>query len=145
MRQREPSFQQDVLGTLAVACPPAVAQLPSLTDPVTLPLQDGAVGEVLPGDAVEDVVEEVVNEPLPEPVEQVVRDSPVAPIRDEVRRLVNETTGTGGGSGGGGSGGGGSTGNGSSSGGGGSSPGGTTGSGGTSGGQNGSGDSTSPR
>jgi hypothetical protein len=130
---------------LAAACPSAGAQLPKLTDPVKVPLNDGAVGDLVPGETVEQVVDEVASEPLPEPVENVVQDSPVAPVRDEVRRIVKETTGAGGGGGGGGSGGGGSTGSGSSSGGSGSATGGTTGSGGTSGSGNGSGGSTTRR
>jgi hypothetical protein len=69
---------------------PAGAQLPN----VQLPVEDGAVGDVVPGD----VVEETLNEPLPAPVEDVVNDSPVAPLRDEVRRVVGGTTGGGGGS-----------------------------------------------
>jgi len=67
------------LAALAVAAP-AGAQLPN----VQLPLEDGAVGDVVPGDT----VEETLNEPLPAPVENVVNDSPVAPLRDEVRRVV---------------------------------------------------------
>jgi Stage II sporulation protein E (SpoIIE) len=64
----------------------------------------------------------------------VVADSPVAPVRDEVRRIVNETTGDGGsGGGGGGSGGGGSGGTGSGA------SGSGTGSGSGSGGSTGSG------
>jgi Stage II sporulation protein E (SpoIIE) len=105
------------LGFLAVACPPASAQLPDLTGPVKLPLEDGAARELVPGDAVENVVDEVVSQELPGPVEQVVDDSPVAPVRDELRRIVSETTGGGdGGSGGGTGNGGGSTGSGSSAG-----------------------------
>ena len=69
-------------------------QLPN----VQLPVEDGTVGDVVPGD----VVEETLNEPLPAPVEDVVNDSPVAPLRDEVRRVVGGTTGGGGGGGGGG-------------------------------------------
>jgi hypothetical protein len=123
------------LAALAVACPQAGAQLPKVTDQVKLPVEDGALAEALPGDVMEDAVEEVVSESLPEPVEQVVQDSPVAPVRDEVKRVVNQATGGGdGGGGGGGSGG-------SSSGAGGSSTRGTTGSSG----QNGSGGSTNPR
>jgi hypothetical protein len=76
------------LAVLAFAVP-AGAQLPN----VQLPVDDGAVGEVVPGD----VAEETLNEPLPEPVEGVVNDSPVAPVRDEVRRVVGGTTGAGGG------------------------------------------------
>ena len=49
---------------------------------------------------------DVVNAPLPEPVEDVVQSSPVAPVRDEVRRVGRQATG---GSGGGGPGGGGSS------------------------------------
>ncbi len=56
-----------------------------------LPLPDGSVGDALPGD----VIEETLNEPLPGPVEDVVNDSPVAPVRDEVRRVVGGTTGSG--------------------------------------------------
>jgi hypothetical protein len=117
------------LAALALACPPVGAELPKLTDPVTLPLKDGAVGDAVPGDAVEKIIEEVVSEPLPEPIEEVVQQSPVAPVRDEVRELVKETVGSGP----------------SSSGGAGSSTGGTTGTGGTSGTPNGSGGSTTPR
>jgi serine phosphatase RsbU (regulator of sigma subunit) len=100
------------LGALALASPPAAAQLPDLGDAVKLPVQDGAVRDLVPGDVVEDTVAGVVDEPLPEPVEQVVRESPVAPVREEVRRVVKETTETGGGGGGSGA-----TGNGSSTGG----------------------------
>jgi Stage II sporulation protein E (SpoIIE) len=104
------------LGVLAAACPTAAAQLPELTGPVKLPLEDGSVGDAVPDGPVKDVVGGVVNQDLPDPVEQVVEDSPVAPVRDEVRRIVNQSTGGGGGSGGGGNGGGGSTGSGSSNG-----------------------------
>ena len=91
------------LAALAFACP-AAAQLPSVKVPVQLPnvqvpLQDGAVGDALPGA----VVEETVNEPAPAPVEDVVSESPLAPVREELRRVVGDTTG--GGNGGGGSGG----------------------------------------
>jgi hypothetical protein len=89
-----------VLG-LTIACPPASAQLPQLPRlpqlPITsdrgpVPLQDGTVGELPPGS----IVEDVVNEPLPAPVEDVVSGSPVAPIREEIRRIVGETgNGTG--------------------------------------------------
>jgi hypothetical protein len=124
-----------------VAAPGARAALPDLTSPVKapaqLPLKDRAVGDALP-DTVGVVVDEVVNEPLPQPVEDVVESTPVAPVRDEVRRVVNQTTG--GGSGGGGGGGGGSTGEGSSTGGG--TGGGSTGSGG---GNAGAGNSTGNR
>jgi len=130
---------------LVAAAPPATAGLPGVGDavkmPVELPLKDGAVGDLLPGGTVEDVVDDVVNEPLPEPVEEVVQNSPVAPVRDEVRRVVNETTGGSGGGGGSGSGSGGSgagaAGNGSST--GGQTGGGGTGGGGSGGGQTGSG------
>ena len=130
------------LGALVAAGAPAAAQLPDLSGPVSVPLDDAALQEVVPGDAVEDAARDVVSQPLPEPAEQVVKDSPVAPIRDEVRRVVKETTGTvggvvGGGLGGGGGSGGGTTGTGSST-------GGSTGasSGGSSGGSR---DSTGPR
>jgi serine phosphatase RsbU (regulator of sigma subunit) len=87
---------------LALACPAALAQL--------TPLPELSGTEVLPGSAVEDLVgdavpgaKELVNEPLPGPVEDVVADSPVAPVRDEVRRLVGGADdGSGGGNGGGG-------------------------------------------
>jgi hypothetical protein len=93
------------LVALVAACPAAYAQLPNLLPPVKLPVKDGAVGDLLPGDAAQDIVDDVVNEPLPGPVEDVVESSPVAPVRDEVRRVVKETTGTvGGGSGGSGGG-----------------------------------------
>ena len=105
------------LGALAVACPIAGAQLPDLTGPVKLPVDDGAVGDTVPGGPAKDAVNDVVNQDLPDPVERVVEDSPVAPVRDEVRRIVNQSNGGGGGSGGGGNGGGGgSTGTGSGSG-----------------------------
>ena len=127
------------LGVLAVACPTAVAQLPNLTGPVKLPVEDGAVGDAQPDGPVEDVVSGVVNQDLPDPVEQVVQDSPVAPIRDEVRRTANQATGGDGGSGGGGGGGnvGGSTGTGSGSGSGSGSGAGSGGSGGNGGGTRG--------
>jgi hypothetical protein len=88
---------------------PAGAQLPTVKLPVQLPgvqlpVENGAVGDALPGD----VVEDTLNEPLPAPVEDVVSDSPVAPLREEVRRVVGDTTGGGGGGGGSGSGSGGS-------------------------------------
>ncbi len=88
------------LAALALAAP-ASAQVPSFKVPVQLPtvqlpLPDDTVGDALPGD----VVEETLNEPLPGPVEDVVNDSPVAPVRDEVRRVVGGTTGGGGGGGG---------------------------------------------
>ncbi len=67
---------------------------------VQLPLEDGAVGEALPGD----VVEDTLDEPLPQPVEDVVNQTPVAPIREEARRVVGGTTGGGTGNGGGGTG-----------------------------------------
>jgi hypothetical protein len=115
---------------------PAGAQLPTVKVPVQLPkvelpLEDGALGDVVPGD----VVEETLNEPLPAAVEDVVNDSPVAPLREEVRRVVGDTTG-GSGGGGGGSGGG-SSGGGSSGAGNGSSTSGTTGTGTGSSGQDG--------
>jgi hypothetical protein len=118
----------------AVTAPSAIAALPDLTNqvkvPVQLPLKDGAVGDRLPGDTGEDVVGDVVNEPLPQPVEDVVQNSPVAPVRDEVRRVVNQATGGGSGGGGSGGGGGGTGGGGSGSG---SAPGARTGTGGGSG------------
>jgi hypothetical protein len=43
------------------------------------------------------VVEETLYEPLPAPVEDVVSESPVAPVREEVRRVMGHTTGGGGG------------------------------------------------
>jgi serine phosphatase RsbU (regulator of sigma subunit) len=85
------------LAGLAIAAPTALAQLPELPRPELAPLKDGVkpaplkdgVADVLPGDAVEDVV----SEPLPAPVEDVVKDSPVAPVREEVRRIVNGSDG----------------------------------------------------
>ena len=81
------------LAALALAAP-AGAQVPSVKVPVQLPnvqlpVEDGTVGDVVPSD----VVEETLNEPLPAPVEDVVNDSPVAPLREEVRRVVGGTTG----------------------------------------------------
>ena len=94
------------LGALAAACPTAAAQLPELTGPVKLPVDDGALGGAVPDGPVKDVVTDVANQDLPDPVEQVVEDSPVAPVREEVRRIVNQSTGgsSGGGNGGGSSG-----------------------------------------
>src|SRR6185503_3908830 len=83
------------LGALAVACPTAAAQLPDLTGPVKLPVEDGALSGAVPDGPVKDVASEVVNQDLPDPVEQVVQDSPVAPVRDEVGRIVNKSTGGG--------------------------------------------------
>jgi hypothetical protein len=120
---------------LAAQAPCASAGLSGVTDPVGLPVQlplkDGAVADVVP-DTVGGVVDEVVNEPLPAPVEDVVQNSPVAPVRDEVRRVVNETTAGGGGGGGSGS-------SGSSSGSTGSGTGGSTGAGTGTGGDTGAG------
>jgi hypothetical protein len=145
-RYSSPFFVVLVALAAAAPAPAASAALPDLTDGVKLPVQlpklpvkDGAVGDVLPGDTVEGVVGDVVNKPLPAPVEDVVQSSPVAPVRDEVRRVVDQTTGGGGGSGGGGGGGGGSGGGGSGAGGSGSggsgsgTAGGGTGSGGNAG------------
>jgi stage II sporulation SpoE-like protein len=126
---------------LAAICPPASAQLPKLPKvevPVQLPVEDGAVGDLLPGETVEGVADDVVNEPLPGPVEDVVQNSPVGPVRDEVRRVVNDATGTGGGNGGGNGSGSGGSGNGSASGNG-STGGGGSGSGGNPGGNAGDG------
>jgi hypothetical protein len=131
------------LGSLAVGSPTAAAQLPN----VQLPLKDSAVRELVPGDVVEETAGEALNQELPGPVEQVVEESPVGPVRDEVRRIVNETTDTvGGGPGGGGSGGSGSaggTGSGASNG----SPGSGTGAatGGTTGTANGGSPTSTPR
>jgi hypothetical protein len=90
------------LAALAFAGP-AAAQLPTVKLPVQLPkaqlpVQDGAVGVVVRGET----LEETVNEPLPAPVEEVVSDTPVAPVREEVRRVVGDSTGAGGGNNGGG-------------------------------------------
>jgi hypothetical protein len=79
------------LAGLAFACPAAAQppQLPPLSNTVQLPVPDGAVGEVLPGD----VVEEMLSRPLPAPVENVVEESPVEPFRGELRRIVGDTPG----------------------------------------------------
>jgi hypothetical protein len=82
---------------LLVCCSTAAAQ--GLN--IQLPLPDGAVGDALPGDA----VEQIVTQDLPEPLGNVVEATPVAPVVDEVERVVSQDTG-GGGSGGGGGGGG---------------------------------------
>jgi len=136
-----------VLVALAAAAPGAGAALPDVTDQIKvpaqlpkLPVKDGVVGDALPGDTAEGVVDEVVNKPLPQAVEDVVQNSPVAPVRDEVRRVVNQTTGGpggGGGSGGGGGPGSGAGGTGSSTGRG--TTGGTAGGGAGNGGQTGAG------
>lgn len=60
------------LAGLALAAPSAFAQLPDL------PRVD------LPGST----AESVVSDPLPAPAEGVVNDSPVAPVREQVRRVV---------------------------------------------------------
>ena len=121
-----------VLAALAAAVPGASAALPEVKlpvkVPVQLPLKDGSVGNLVPDETVDDVV----NQPLPAPVEDVVQNSPVAPVRDEVRRVVDRATGGGSG---GSTGTGGSTGSGSS--GSGTPPGGSTRTGGTSGTPNG--------
>jgi hypothetical protein len=93
------------LAALTLAAP-AAAQVPNLQLPIQLPdaqlpLEDGAVGDLVPGD----VIEETVSEPLPDPLEDVVNQTPVAPLRDEVQRVVGGTTGGTGGTGGGGTGG----------------------------------------
>lgn len=74
---------------MALACPAASAQLPNLGDTVKLPVKDGAVRELLPGDT-----DDAVSNPPPAPVEDVVESSPAAPVRDEVRRVVDQTTDT---------------------------------------------------
>ena len=87
------------IAALALASWTAGAQLPEApsTDSAALPSgQIADLGQLGP-------VGDVVQEPLPGPVEDVVSDSPVAPVREELRRLV------GGGSGGGADGGSGST------------------------------------
>jgi hypothetical protein len=70
-----------MLAVSALACPTAAAQLPELpaVDPAALPTEP---------------VETLVQEPLPEPVESVVENSPVAPVREEVRKLVGSVPGT---------------------------------------------------
>jgi hypothetical protein len=86
------------------APPDVTVDMPVQLPKVQLPLKDGAAGDVVPGGVVEDVVGDVVEKPLPQPVEDVVESSPVAPVRDEVRRVVRQAAGGGGGgSGGGGS------------------------------------------
>ena len=63
-----------VLVALAAAAPSASAALPNLTDQVKVPAQ-------LPQLPVKDgAVDDAVNEPLPAPVEDVVQNSPVAPV-----------------------------------------------------------------
>ena len=69
------------LVVLAVSPTPALAQLPKL--PVLPELPE------LPQPR--SVVDDVVNAPLPAPAEDVVSDSPVAPVREEVRRIVSGT------------------------------------------------------
>jgi hypothetical protein len=81
------------LTALALACPTASAQLPNLGDTVKLPVKGGAARDLLPGDTGQ-VVDDVVGRPLPGPVEEVVESSPVAPVRDELRRVVDQTTDT---------------------------------------------------
>jgi len=94
------------LGALATPSAPAAAQ---------------GLGDLIPGDTVEQTVQDVggtvqdvVEAPLPGPVEDVVAETPVAPVREEVRRVVRDTVGTvgGGGNGGGGNNGGGNGGGG---------------------------------
>ena len=83
---------------LALACPSALGQppqLPDLTD-AQAPLEDGALGELLPGS----IVENVANDPLPAPVEEVVSNSPAAPAREKLRRLTGDDAVGGGGAGG---------------------------------------------
>jgi len=69
-RRRFSSPFSIVLVALAALAPGAHAALPDLGNTVKVPVQlpklpveDGAVGDVLPGDTVEDVVDDVVNEP----------------------------------------------------------------------------------
>jgi hypothetical protein len=78
---------------LALACPVASAQLPSLGDTVKLPVKDGAARQLPPGDTGQPA-NNVVGGPLAGPVEDAVESSPVAPVRDEVRRVVEQTTDT---------------------------------------------------
>jgi serine phosphatase RsbU (regulator of sigma subunit) len=76
-----------VLTGLAFAGESAGAQLLPLPSPNGLP-QD-PVGQVLKP------VQEVVHQPLPSPLEEVVQDSPVAPLRDQVREVVGSPGGGG--------------------------------------------------
>jgi hypothetical protein len=76
----------------AIASPSAFAQLPQLP-------QVKALSEVT---QVPKVVQDVVNAPLPDPVENVVSESPVAPVREEVRRVLGGSGDSGGGPSGGG-------------------------------------------
>lgn len=83
-----------VLAALVLTSSAATAQSFQLQ----LPLPDGAVADAVPGDTVENLVAQE----LPGPVEDVVEATPVAPLREEVERVVSPQGGGGGGGGKGG-------------------------------------------
>lgn len=74
----------------------AGAQLPELPRTEPLPLLDDPVHRLVEpvpqlGEPVRHLVEpiqQIVQAPLPSPLEEVVQDSPVAPVREEVREVV---------------------------------------------------------
>jgi hypothetical protein len=90
-----------MLTALALAGGTAAAQLPELprVDPLPLPdepvhqlvepvlQQDGTVGQLV------EPVQQIVHAPLPSPLEEVVQNSPVAPLREEVREVVGSPGG----------------------------------------------------
>jgi serine phosphatase RsbU (regulator of sigma subunit) len=84
------------LAASALLCSTAAAQLPELpkVEPGPLPVEPVGelvaqpVGELVPLESVRQLLER----PLPSPVEEVVQDSPVAPVREEVQRLVGAAT-----------------------------------------------------
>jgi Stage II sporulation protein E (SpoIIE) len=77
-----------VSAALATAAPAAGQAVPE------------TAGEAVP-ETVGGVVGDVVNTPLPQPAEDVVQGTPVAPILDEVRRVLDQTAGAPAGGGGG--------------------------------------------
>jgi serine phosphatase RsbU (regulator of sigma subunit) len=70
------------LAMLAFAAPPANAQLLGLPSVDQLAPPDGPVGQLV------EPVQEIVHAPLPSPLEEVVQDTPLAPVREEVREIV---------------------------------------------------------
>jgi hypothetical protein len=85
-----------VLTALGLGGGTAGAQLPELprTDP--LPVLDDPVGRLVepvpqleePFRQLVEPIQQIVQAPLPSPLEEVVQDSPVAPVREDVREIV---------------------------------------------------------
>ena len=72
------------LRQVAAPVPQVAAPVRQVTEPLQL---DEPVGRLV------EPVRQIVNEPLPSPLEEVVQESPVEPVRAEVRRIVGNPGG----------------------------------------------------